>query len=45
MISIEKVDREEGRRRINKGDASALLIVPKELHRGAGGTASAPIFN
>jgi hypothetical protein len=31
MISIEKVQREEGRRRINKGDASALLIVPKNF--------------
>src|SRR5580704_4122679 len=31
MISIEKVEREEGRRRINKGDASALLIVPKNF--------------
>jgi ABC-2 type transport system permease protein len=31
MISIEKVEREEGRRRIDKGDASALLIVPKNF--------------
>ena len=31
MISIEKVEREEGRRRINEGDASALLIIPKNF--------------
>jgi ABC-2 type transport system permease protein len=31
MISIEKVDREEGRRRINKGNASALLVIPKNF--------------
>ncbi len=31
MISIEKVQREEGLRRINKGDASALLIVPRNF--------------
>jgi ABC-2 type transport system permease protein len=31
MISTESVDREEGRRRINKGDASALLIIPKDF--------------
>jgi ABC-2 type transport system permease protein len=29
MITVEKVQRDEGRRRIDKGDASALLIVPK----------------
>ncbi len=29
MIAIEKVSRDDGRRRIDKGDASALLIVPK----------------
>ena len=29
MITVEKVQRGEGRRRIDKGDASALLIVPK----------------
>ena len=31
MISIEKVQREEGRRRVNKGDASALLVIPKNF--------------
>ncbi|HEV8041355.1 MAG TPA: ABC transporter permease [Bryobacteraceae bacterium] len=31
MISIEKVEREEGRHRINQGDASALLIIPKDF--------------
>lgn len=31
MISIEKVDRQEGRRRIDKGDASGLLIIPKDF--------------
>ena len=31
MISVEKVKREEGRRRIDKGDASALLIIPKDF--------------
>lgn len=31
MIAVEKVEREEGRRRIDKGDASALLIIPKGL--------------
>jgi ABC-2 type transport system permease protein len=31
MISIEKVEREAGRLRINKGDASALLIIPKNF--------------
>lgn len=31
MIAVEKVDREDGRRRIDKGDASALLIIPKGL--------------
>jgi len=31
MISVEKVDLTEGRSRIDKGDASALLIVPKGL--------------
>lgn len=29
MITIEKVTREEGRNRIDKGKASALLIIPK----------------
>ena len=29
MITVEKVDRDEGRRRIDKGDASALLIIPQ----------------
>jgi ABC-type Na+ efflux pump permease subunit len=29
MIAIEKVSRDDGRRRIDKGDGSALLIVPK----------------
>jgi ABC-type multidrug transport system permease subunit len=28
MITVEKVARDEGRRRIDKGDASALLIIP-----------------
>jgi len=28
MITVEKVQRTEGRRRIDKGDASALLIIP-----------------
>src|SRR5437868_14024905 len=28
MVSVEKVDRKEGRRRIENGAASALLIVP-----------------
>ncbi len=28
MISVEKVKRDEGRRMIDKGDASALLIIP-----------------
>jgi ABC-2 type transport system permease protein len=31
MISIQKVEIEEGRRRINKGDASALLVIPKNF--------------
>jgi len=31
MISIQKVELEEGRRRINKGDASALLLIPKNF--------------
>jgi ABC-2 type transport system permease protein len=31
MVSIEKVVRDEGRRRIDKGDASALLIIPKDF--------------
>jgi ABC-2 type transport system permease protein len=29
MISVEKVNLEEGRSRVNKGKASALLIIPK----------------
>ena len=29
MITVEKLQRAEGRRRIDKGDASALLIIPK----------------
>ncbi len=29
MIAVEKVKRDEGRRRIDKGDASALLTIPK----------------
>jgi ABC-type Na+ efflux pump permease subunit len=29
MIAVEKVNREEGRRRMDKGDASALLVIPK----------------
>ena len=29
MIKVEKVNREEGRRRIDKGGASALLIIPQ----------------
>jgi ABC-2 type transport system permease protein len=29
MISVEKVANDEGRRRINKGEASALLVIPK----------------
>jgi ABC-2 type transport system permease protein len=31
MVNTEKVAREEGRRRIDKGDASALLIIPKDF--------------
>jgi ABC-2 type transport system permease protein len=31
MITVEKVAREEGRHRIDKGDASALLIIPKDF--------------
>ena len=31
MITVEKVRREEGRRRMDKGDASALLIIPKDF--------------
>jgi ABC-type multidrug transport system permease subunit len=31
MISVEKVERGEGRRRINQGDASALLVIPKNF--------------
>lgn len=31
MLTVEKVKREEGRRRIDKGDASALLIIPKDF--------------
>ncbi len=31
IISIEKVQREEGQRRVNKGDASALLVIPKNF--------------
>lgn len=31
MISVEKVERDEGRRRINKGNASALLVIPKNF--------------
>ena len=29
MLVVEKVQREEGRRRMNRGDGSALLIIPK----------------
>jgi len=29
MITVEKVERGEGRRRLDKGDGSALLIIPK----------------
>ncbi len=29
MIAVEKVDRAAGRRRIEKGDGSALLVIPK----------------
>jgi ABC-type Na+ efflux pump permease subunit len=28
MVSVQKVERQEGQRRIEKGDASALLIIP-----------------
>jgi ABC-type multidrug transport system permease subunit len=31
MITSEKVDLEEGQRRVGRGDASALLIIPKGL--------------
>ncbi len=31
MITVEKVKREEGRRRMDKGNASALLIIPKDF--------------
>ena len=31
MISIEKVEREEGRRRIDNGKASALLVIPRNF--------------
>jgi ABC-2 type transport system permease protein len=31
MITVEKVARAEGRRRVDKGDASALLIIPKDF--------------
>jgi ABC-type Na+ efflux pump permease subunit len=31
MITVEKVARDEGRRRIDKGGASALLIIPKDF--------------
>jgi len=33
MISVEKVTRADGRRRIDKGDGSALLIIPKGFTR------------
>jgi ABC-type Na+ efflux pump permease subunit len=29
MITVEKVNRDDGRRRMDKGDASALLVIPK----------------
>ncbi len=29
MITVEKVDRDAGRARLNKGEASALLVIPK----------------
>ena len=29
MLVVEKVKQEEGRRRMNRGDASALLVIPK----------------
>ncbi len=28
MLTVEKVEKEEGRRRIDKGEASALLVIP-----------------
>ena len=31
MVLVEKVSREQGRSRIDRGDASALLIIPKGL--------------
>jgi ABC-type Na+ efflux pump permease subunit len=31
MITIERVNQEEGRRRMDKGSASALLIIPKDF--------------
>ncbi len=33
MLIIEKVGREEGRRRIDKGEASAFLLIPKGLQQ------------
>src|SRR5437016_11307218 len=29
MITVEKINREQGRKRMDKGDGSALLIIPK----------------
>jgi hypothetical protein len=33
MLALQQVDRAEGRRRLNKGDGSALLIIPKGYDR------------
>ena len=31
VVRVEKAERDDGRRRINKGDASALLVIPKNF--------------
>src|SRR5215831_8127745 len=33
MLALQQIDRAEGRRRIDQGDASALLIIPKGYDR------------
>ncbi|HYL77256.1 MAG TPA: ABC transporter permease [Bryobacteraceae bacterium] len=43
MITVEKVDRDEGRRRIDKGDASALLIIPQGFSRALAETKPAKL--
>lgn len=43
MLSVQQVPFEEGRRRINSGDCSALVVIPKGFSRAVLGTQQAKL--